>query len=104
MEDSAIERALRFLGTKLLFLGNVNAAVLFEQAKAIGISRRSIQRAGVILRVRSKRIGFGPGGKWIWSAPQDRLGKWAMTKTDLKNGILVRSAPQRSKHQFVGRF
>lgn len=65
MKSSQLERAATFL-TKVLADGPVEQGVIKARAASEGIAFRTIERAKEML-VRSRRTGFGPGGKFVWS-------------------------------------
>ena len=46
--------------------GPVVASELFEAAEAEGLSRKALRRAKTVIGATSRRIGYGPGGRWEW--------------------------------------
>jgi hypothetical protein len=52
--------------------GPVPVSELREQARAAGLSWRTVERAKAELNARAQRQGFGRGGVWVWELPIDR--------------------------------
>jgi hypothetical protein len=50
----------------------VPAKEVTAEALQAGISRRTLHRAKAKLRVRTKRVGFGPRGHFVWFLPVKR--------------------------------
>ncbi len=46
---------------------DVSATEVKRQAKAAGVSEKTLLRAKAAMGVRAKKIGFGPEGRWYWS-------------------------------------
>ncbi len=66
IKGAQLERATAFL-TQVLADGPVEQGVIKAKAAAEGIGFRTIERAKEHMLVRSRRTGFGPGGKFVWS-------------------------------------
>ena len=69
-QDSKSGAAEDFLRA-LLASGPVSSSEVEKQAKAAGISPRTVWRAKQRLGVRAHRIGFGSVGVWYWELPDD---------------------------------
>jgi hypothetical protein len=66
-ERHAIDDARDFLRTELAD-GSRMAGDLLKEARKVGISERTLQRARAELDVRSEKAGFDEG--WVWSLPK----------------------------------
>jgi len=53
----------------LLANGEVYSKDVYAEADAVGLSKRTVDRAKVEMNVKMRREGFGTGGKWYWSLP-----------------------------------
>jgi len=70
--DSDVTRTAKKFLQEQLAGGHPVAQLLIEEAAAkAGISLRTLKRAKRALGVASKRDGFGPGGLWYWTLPED---------------------------------
>ena len=66
---SALEEAEDFL-RRVLADGACAVDTINEQAKAIGITERTLKRARAALKVKASRVGgFGGDGGWTLSLP-----------------------------------
>jgi|GEM_PF-523180 len=55
---------------EILKAGPVAAKTVAAEAKAAGVSERTLKRAKAALQVQVTRVGFGGTGGWEWSLPQ----------------------------------
>jgi hypothetical protein len=67
-ERTKLDQACEVLA-QILASGSVESEDATRQAKKAGIAERTLERGKARLGVRTKREGFGPGGKWFWSLP-----------------------------------
>jgi len=58
----------------LLANGEVYSKDVYAEADAIGLSKRTVDRAKVEIGVEMRREGFGAGGKWYWNLPDETTG------------------------------
>jgi len=49
----------------------VPAKTVFDEAARHGVSKMTVRRAAEDLKVRKRRIGFGPGSYLVWELPED---------------------------------
>jgi hypothetical protein len=68
-DRSALEQAVDALSSILDGGKGVPATDVAQQAMAIGVSKATLRRACKALGVRTRRVGFGEGAKFIWSLP-----------------------------------
>jgi hypothetical protein len=81
-EHAALHEAMEVLYS-LLAEGPVAANEVLQKAGKAGVSRRTLQRAKVLLRVRSRKSGNGPGSSWSWELPTDPALLQAMKEMDI---------------------
>jgi hypothetical protein len=66
-KDFAVMAAEEFLKELLSTQkGHLSANEIYVAAETAGIPKRDVERAKANLNVRSKRLGFGKDGKWVW--------------------------------------
>lgn len=68
-ECGAVDEATDFL-CDLLANGSIKATDVKEEAREIGISKKSLEKACKRLNIKPQKIGFNPT-HWIWSLPED---------------------------------
>ena len=68
-ERAVVNDVTRFLGT-LLASGPVAATECLRQARAAGISEKTLRRAKNRLRIESIREGDGLLSLWLWQMPR----------------------------------
>jgi putative DNA primase/helicase len=73
--SSALQEAIDFLKAHLAGK-EMSAKKLYALAEKSGIHKHTLARAKHIQNVKSRRstFGFGKGGEWFWSLPQDSQG------------------------------
>jgi hypothetical protein len=67
-DGNAVQEAAEFLRS-ILEAGPVSAEEVRKNARKAGIAERTLLRAKAVLKVRSKKIGFGAEGGWHWCLP-----------------------------------
>ncbi|NIM48001.1 MAG: AAA family ATPase [Gemmatimonadales bacterium] len=70
-ERSALGEAKEFLRDQVQD-GPRLAEEIIRNAKKAGISESTLKRAKRELKVKSQRMGFGPGGQWMWELPSSQ--------------------------------
>ena len=60
----------------------VLACDMFKAARRVGISDTSLKRAKTRLKVRSRKIGYGPQGRWYWSLPVAEESQYPISSTE----------------------
>lgn len=68
---SETREAKEFLAD-LLRDGRVKQADATKKAKACGITDKSLRTARERLGVKSRKVGFGTGGSWVWELPTNK--------------------------------
>jgi len=71
----AKNEAANFL-RELLATREVHSEDVYAEGKALNLSKRTIDRAKADLGIKLRKEGFGKGGKWYWSLPQDDGPEW----------------------------
>jgi hypothetical protein len=71
-DRSALTEAAAWLRQELAS-GARAASEMERAARAARIADHTLRRARRSLGVRVRRQGFGPGGKWVWELPSDRI-------------------------------
>ena len=67
--------------------GPVEQAILKAKAQSGGFAWRTVERAREDLGIRSRRRGWGPGSKWLWTLNVDDEGTVALD-ANAGNGVL----------------
>jgi len=87
----------------MLSVGPVLTRELQQEAKAAGLSWRTVERAKSRLGVRPKRAGFGKAGAWEWALPAQRPPTEAIERQENSlagngelGGLCADLAPDRS--------
>jgi hypothetical protein len=71
-ETNACAAAKEFL-TEILNAGPRDSKEVYREAKAAGVSPRTLERAKTLMRVKAVRVGgLGKDGHWKWSLPDSR--------------------------------
>jgi len=66
---TGLHEAMQFLNERLVG-GPIDVSHLRANAKELGLSWRTVERAKQELGIKTKRIGFGPDGIHQWSMPE----------------------------------
>lgn len=76
MADEELPAAVRPIDTAQEFLreslaaGEKRAAEVETQARARGIRDATLRRAGKVLKIERRKVGFGEDTHWVWSLPK----------------------------------
>jgi hypothetical protein len=69
----------------LLADGPIWASEVYKLAGRAGVARRTVERAKVLLGVRSRKVGNGRGARWYWKQSDDEQVHRAFKERDLEN-------------------